>query len=102
MGIVLHEIGHALGLIHEHQRPDRDDCVIIDLSNVDPKNRFAFDRCNRMNESEAYDFLSIMHYNARAFSNNGKRTIQVHTKYSEYQDLMEIHSVSDSDLRAIE
>jgi len=32
MRVYLHEIGHALGLMHEHQRPDRNSYVTIDPS----------------------------------------------------------------------
>lgn len=41
--VVLHEIGHAFGLLHEHQRPDRDAFVAVDYSNVQPGYAFAFD-----------------------------------------------------------
>lgn len=29
-GSVLHEFGHVLGLMHEHQRPDRDDYLHLE------------------------------------------------------------------------
>lgn len=35
-GIVMHELLHVLGFYHEHQRPDRDEYVSVDLDNVEP------------------------------------------------------------------
>lgn len=98
---VLHEIGHALGLMHEHQRPDRDSYISINLNNMTQQNRYAFDRLTTMNESESYDFLSIMHYGPRAFSSNGKTTIEVKSRYSQYQSKIGINKISASDRRVI-
>jgi len=33
---LVHELGHAIGFNHEHQRPDRDDYLNVYLQNVDP------------------------------------------------------------------
>jgi hypothetical protein len=33
---IVHEIGHVVGLVHEHQRPDRDSLVTPQLENVVP------------------------------------------------------------------
>ncbi|QAY87993.1 M12 family metallopeptidase [Pseudomonas arsenicoxydans] len=65
---IQHEIGHAFGLIHEQQRPDRDNFVSIAWGNIDEKNRSNFDILSVTTVTE-YDFESIMHYGNCSFSN---------------------------------
>ncbi len=74
----LHELGHCLGLLHEHQRPDRDFYVTIVWSNILPEYDYNFyiEDNPLIKESDyAYDFKSIMSYNTQAFSINGEDTI---------------------------
>lgn len=64
-GLYLHEIGHAVGLVHEHQRPIRDRFIRINYGNVHPSLRQWFQkypqyRINNFNYS--YEFSSVMHY----------------------------------------
>lgn len=65
---VLHELGHVLGLQHEHQRPDRDAYITIDTSAVDPAYQSAFSLLTGAPTRGAYDFLSVMHYHDFAFA----------------------------------
>ena len=77
-GHTLHELGHCLGLLHEHQRPDRDLYVRIVWEKIYPEYRSNFKKQNNPLISEKdfpYDFSSIMHYHTRGFSIDGSETI---------------------------
>lgn len=43
MGSVVHEIGHATGYFHEHQRPDRDQFVTVNTENIQEGKERNFD-----------------------------------------------------------
>jgi hypothetical protein len=76
-GCARHEIGHALGLMHEHTRNDRDGVVKVNRENIKSKHCSQF-RKNTIISAICgkYDFTSVMHYDPYAFSCNGKVTIQ--------------------------
>jgi len=60
-----HELGHALGFFHEHQRWDRDEFVTIHYENIKPGRAEDYDwiaKTNWMVSNAPYDFRSIMHY----------------------------------------
>ena len=66
---VSHEIGHAIGLWHEHQRVDRWKYVSIDVGNLD---RSLDDWFKAEHPgSDFYDFASVMHYSALTATANG-------------------------------
>ncbi|MBN1879011.1 hypothetical protein JW823_02780 [bacterium] len=65
--IIAHEIGHALGMAHEHQRTDRDSYVTINMGNIQSAYVSNFTIWTTTNYG-AYDFDSVMHYDKCAFS----------------------------------
>jgi len=68
-GIIMHELMHAIGFWHEQSRPDRDNYVTIDLNNVASGHKHNYDTHSRANTlNTAYDYASIMHYNAYEFA----------------------------------
>lgn len=67
-GTLCHELGHALGLIHEHQRSDREDYVESFPENVIPGLEANFITLPNTINGSSYDFLSCMHYSRYSFS----------------------------------
>lgn len=78
-GAFRHELFHAFGITHTHRRKDRKKYISINYENIDTKNKYQFDVCSTCTipdkENNPYECDSIMHYNARDGSNNGKDTI---------------------------
>jgi hypothetical protein len=74
-GTLLHELMHAAGFYHEQSRSDRDQYVKIHEENLIPgmKNQFQIEPGITQTK---YDFCSIMHYPATAFTKNGQITIE--------------------------
>jgi hypothetical protein len=68
---IVHEIGHALGLFHEHSRHDRNLFVTVNTANIRSgfADEFAIDKNSQ--DLGLYNFNSVMHYPATAFAKPG-------------------------------
>lgn len=85
--VIVHELGHSLGMWHEQMRSDRDDYVTINIDNIDPDQRYNFTKRNTNNLAE-YDFQSVMHYGQYAWTQNSLPTITVKPGYEKYTELL--------------
>lgn len=77
VGSIIHEVGHAIGLFHEHTRPDRDNFVTVNWNNVSTGKELNFQKIEVGAATFSdYDYGSIMHYGEYFFSSNGQRSIE--------------------------
>ncbi|MEZ0483880.1 M12 family metallopeptidase [Fibrella aquatica] len=79
-GNTIHEIGHTVGLYHEHSRADRDNSVTVLTQNIMPGYENDFKTYVQMNRDGfdhvgGFDFNSVMLYNSWGFSANGEPTL---------------------------
>ncbi|CAO1427078.1 unnamed protein product [Diamesa serratosioi] len=78
IGTVIHEMMHAVGFLHEQNREDRDGFVSIQWQNVPENVKNNFDKASpgsTIAYNVPYDYGSVLHYSATAFSNSGSKTI---------------------------
>ncbi|XP_042912751.1 astacin-like metalloprotease toxin 5 [Parasteatoda tepidariorum] len=92
-GIIVHELMHAIGFEHEHNRSDRDEYLTINWENIQPDWYYAFRKLhpeeNRL--LTEFDFSSIMLYGSKSFAKewthsmvakDGRTLPEVHEKTS--------------------
>ncbi|XP_068249233.1 blastula protease 10-like isoform X3 [Palaemon carinicauda] len=79
VGVIVHELGHAIGFTHEMMRSDRNDYLAVIEENIVKGHLRNF----KMVSSQLYssygvpfDYSSIMMYNTRSFTNNGGMTLK--------------------------
>lgn len=78
IGVVSHELLHAIGFHHAQSDTNRNRYVRINYDNIRPGQEHNFDvyASNYITDyGEGYDYGSILHYSRLAFSKNGKATI---------------------------
>ncbi len=95
-GTALHELGHTVGLYHEHNRPDRDLYVTIKLNNIKEGKEKEFEiRKNVNSRGIPYDYTSVMHYGKNALAKlvrdafgrpTGEIAVTIVTEDPYYQD----------------
>uniref|UniRef100_W4VS62 Metalloendopeptidase n=1 Tax=Conus geographus TaxID=6491 RepID=W4VS62_CONGE len=89
--VYLHELGHALGLVHEHRLPQRDRYITVDFGNVNPRfvDQFYKYSASEIPDAEqvTYNLRSIMHYGKHAFSKD-RRLQTIYAKDKSQEDLM--------------
>ncbi|KAK2583322.1 hypothetical protein KPH14_009324 [Odynerus spinipes] len=77
-GVVVHELMHALGFYHQQSAANRDEWVVIHWDNIKPGKEHNFEKYDKDTVTDfgfPYDYSSVMHYSAHAFSANGEATI---------------------------
>lgn len=77
-GTVVHEFLHTLGFYHMQSATERDDYVMIAWEHIIPGMEHNFNTYGAdviTNFGVEYDVVSVMHYNAYAFTKNGFATI---------------------------
>lgn len=77
VGTILHEMGHVIGLWHEHERSDRNTYVTVNYNNVIKGSWSNFELLgDNAQNLTLYDYASVMEYPPFSFSRNGGPVIE--------------------------
>jgi len=82
LGIAVHEVGHALGMLHEQSRTDYSKYVKINWDNIEENGKSQYDTNTDADRTVPYDLQSVMHYPGTMFGkyNDYGKQLTVMTK----------------------
>ena len=75
---IVHELIHTLGFVHMHSATERDEYIKVVEDNIEASqshNFFKYSENVITQYGIEYDYGSVMHYPATAFSKNNKSTL---------------------------
>ena len=76
LSVVIHEIGHTLGFIHEQNRSDRDNVITVNFDNITQGGADQYFKSDAsINLTDNLDPLSIMMYSNNTFGNGNGPTM---------------------------
>lgn len=105
-GAVMHEMGHAVGLIHEHSRSDRDDWVIIHEECIDnyddPATKQNYRKIRSSKNVGEFDFKSIMLYKTSYKDPDNKTCPNITMKDGKTPIEVQRSYLSPSDIKTLE
>lgn len=101
---IIHELMHALGFEHEHQRFDRDKYIKIIMENVDPTKRYSFKlepNSRLYHVPIPFDYNSVMLYPAYAFAKKAGLVTMISRTTTPIKDFHQKPAISDGDVASI-
>lgn len=102
VGIIIHELMHALGFRHMHSRSDRNQYVTVHYENILEEFHYQYDeRSSGVTIIGPYDSMSIMHYSSFNSLKAVDPTLPVITNNSGLPNEMRGHTLSDGDIEAL-
>ncbi|XP_023232110.1 astacin-like metalloprotease toxin 5 isoform X1 [Centruroides sculpturatus] len=101
LGIILHELCHAIGFYHEHTRPDRDKYIKILWDNIIDGNKTVFQINRFLKTCGTYSYDSIMHYGPTIFAKDGKITLMPTLPNVTLKEVYDRRFLSESDIECI-
>ncbi|XP_067136383.1 astacin-like metalloprotease toxin 5 isoform X3 [Centruroides vittatus] len=100
-GVILHEVCHAIGLYHEHTRPDRDKYIKILWDNIIDGKKKVFEINRFVKICGPYSYDSIMHYHPTVFAKHGRESFEPTLPNVNIKDIFDRILLSDSDIECI-
>jgi hypothetical protein len=89
--VTVHELGHVLGLIHEHQRPDRNQYLTVSTDPADFASGVRLSNFNAISGAAVltvYDWDSIMHYRKDEGAAPGHQILTPLLQFMQFQNAM--------------
>ncbi len=101
VGIVQHEVLHALGQEHEHSRPDRDTYLKVNFKRIQRGQERNFEKSETAGVLQQFDFHSLMLYGKDDFSKNHKPVLESKLKSVSSSQMGQRIGMASSDVKQL-